>query len=422
MSVSGGKITAPIGVADVAKALGTNSSDVGTLCTSEKINKWSKHKPLQYSKVTELEESDYHGSDYHWGLVPPEITLADDAKTLVEAYKATNWEYLKPDLSKGHVARLTDFDKYYHNSEPVIRTGVKKTDAPILVNQYDKGNTITIELKTPTSEDGLCLADFEKDLANTLVGARIFTVDSDKEDDLTAWNLHSDLSNKSLNDTLAANGGASITVELPTPQSNDEQYISNQDNIGLVKVIPYLQHKTNKTTYAFPFSDSNYFIVTIKKCFYKKITAYAQIISLDGENWYAPTIRVPQPENWDGTIYMQLIAKSNSKDSTIILSADSTALNQIRAETDSGNTESASNIYKAVEYYTIDSSSNLESVNSIEVVDQTRFVIKVPALLKPTGSVQAENGASVVLYVSHNVTSAGGGTYVQLLNLNVRTD
>ena len=46
MSVSNGKIIAPISIEDVKTVLGETSNDLATLCKSENINIWSKYKPI----------------------------------------------------------------------------------------------------------------------------------------------------------------------------------------------------------------------------------------------------------------------------------------------------------------------------------------------------------------------------------------
>lgn len=40
----------------VGNAIGSSSRDIGTLCTHNNINKWSKHKPIRYNKVEGLSD------------------------------------------------------------------------------------------------------------------------------------------------------------------------------------------------------------------------------------------------------------------------------------------------------------------------------------------------------------------------------
>lgn len=47
VSYSNGKITPPVNVHDVQQALGSDSTDVATLCDSENINLWARYKPIR---------------------------------------------------------------------------------------------------------------------------------------------------------------------------------------------------------------------------------------------------------------------------------------------------------------------------------------------------------------------------------------
>ena len=52
-----------ITVSDINKLLGTNLKNVSELCTSDKINKWSFHKPVQIAKSKSLSDDDYYSVD-----------------------------------------------------------------------------------------------------------------------------------------------------------------------------------------------------------------------------------------------------------------------------------------------------------------------------------------------------------------------
>lgn len=46
----------------VGNAIGSSSRDIGTLCTHNNINKWSKHKPIRYNKVEGLSDEEFKGT------------------------------------------------------------------------------------------------------------------------------------------------------------------------------------------------------------------------------------------------------------------------------------------------------------------------------------------------------------------------
>lgn len=51
MSISNGKIVAPVSIDDVKSILGESTDDLGTLCRSDKINIWSRYKPISCKGV-----------------------------------------------------------------------------------------------------------------------------------------------------------------------------------------------------------------------------------------------------------------------------------------------------------------------------------------------------------------------------------
>lgn len=71
MSYSNGKISGAVSVYDVQRALGVSSDDAATLCTSNKINKWAKYKPVHCAnserKFGRLIEHDYEVQNINAG-------------------------------------------------------------------------------------------------------------------------------------------------------------------------------------------------------------------------------------------------------------------------------------------------------------------------------------------------------------------
>lgn len=99
----------------VAQTIQENSSDVGTLCKSTKINKWSKWKPIRLNKVSGITGSDLASVNY--GIVP---ALTSSNYTNIAGAK---WTYLHPrggGNPYNEPYRLGDFRNYDHNALPVI--------------------------------------------------------------------------------------------------------------------------------------------------------------------------------------------------------------------------------------------------------------------------------------------------------------
>ncbi|HPB85633.1 MAG TPA: hypothetical protein PLR63_07585 [Paludibacteraceae bacterium] len=92
----------------VAKAIGEGSNDVGTLCKSTKINKWSKWKPVSIAKVTGITGSDLQSANY--GLSIPAADSDDGT------YLSQTWGYIKPTGGANSPYRIGDFRTYEHAS------------------------------------------------------------------------------------------------------------------------------------------------------------------------------------------------------------------------------------------------------------------------------------------------------------------
>lgn len=100
----------------VANTIGSNSRDVGTLCTHQAINMWSKWKPIRSSKLGGIELSDLQTAN--WGISAPSYS---SLASLFAAYKAipageADWIYLKPRGGASEPYRIGDFRNYEHNA------------------------------------------------------------------------------------------------------------------------------------------------------------------------------------------------------------------------------------------------------------------------------------------------------------------
>lgn len=141
-----GKITAPVNlIADVSPVLGASSTNLSALCTSDKINKWSKYKPVRHSSTAKLTEPERvfvnHGFDVQDAHSMDIVALVNKAST------NDDWVYLKPrGSSYNERYRLGDFDKYNSNagtmfsyasipkSIPTIGTTVEGTELRFTYN------------------------------------------------------------------------------------------------------------------------------------------------------------------------------------------------------------------------------------------------------------------------------------------------
>lgn len=129
MPNNGGLVSAPIGLEDIRQALvGESTLDLGSLCTSSLVNKWSRKKPIAVNQPQELTDAQWKENNY--GYVIPTYNTRP---AVWQAYvNGTGWDYIKPTA----YFRATDFEGYYHyakspfegvelyNSTPAIGTNV----------------------------------------------------------------------------------------------------------------------------------------------------------------------------------------------------------------------------------------------------------------------------------------------------------
>lgn len=100
MALSNDKITTSL----VGNTLGSSSRDVGTLCTHPNVNKWSKRKPFQDTRISLTGEKWWRRSD-----------ISSDIRSGFYISNLANvvWEYARPN----NVYRLGDFRGYDHGAE-----------------------------------------------------------------------------------------------------------------------------------------------------------------------------------------------------------------------------------------------------------------------------------------------------------------
>lgn len=113
MPVEGTVVFSPAGVYDVSSVLGDISQDVGTLCTSARINPCARFKPTIYNSIGENMHQ-WKAMDGNCGLVPKK---AADLASLPGLYDGNmnGWVYNRPGAS--NFKRITDFDGYDHGAK-----------------------------------------------------------------------------------------------------------------------------------------------------------------------------------------------------------------------------------------------------------------------------------------------------------------
>ena len=143
-------VTAPIGLYDVMIALGESKEDIGTLCTSDKINKWAKYKPYRINQPSDI--TDTQRKAINFGLIMP--TIYNSKAELIAGLKRNggSWGYDRPTAIDRQ--RITDFVGYNHDAIPPFGT-IKSQNLML-----SDGPVISAEL--PSGPDEIKLGEFEK--------------------------------------------------------------------------------------------------------------------------------------------------------------------------------------------------------------------------------------------------------------------
>ena len=141
------KITGPVSIADIRRALGVTSVKAGELCTSPAINKWAKYKPVHCDSVRKfgaLEEDDFRSQQglynnvqvqCHYGL------YIAGTNVLSSALHNVTYVYAgKPSVAAGSAFNIDSFVLSL-NGSPVANRGYNHQAQPTLSgtnNSLDK--------------------------------------------------------------------------------------------------------------------------------------------------------------------------------------------------------------------------------------------------------------------------------------------
>ena len=113
----------------VASAIGEGSNDVGTLCKSNKINKWSKWKPIHVTQVTGITEAILKSNGF--GL------YFNSSNNINNILGTGTFTYTKPTGTQNSPFRLGDFRNYDHNAVMPIATEISTTGVAYDIKKGD---------------------------------------------------------------------------------------------------------------------------------------------------------------------------------------------------------------------------------------------------------------------------------------------
>jgi len=106
----------------VKQAIGVGSFNVGTLCKSTNINRWSKYKPVRYADVDPVRGTGavwWKANDGNCGLNIPNYPSMAAMFTALRN-NVTMWDYLQPSGGSSQPFRIYDFGGYEHSAKPPL--------------------------------------------------------------------------------------------------------------------------------------------------------------------------------------------------------------------------------------------------------------------------------------------------------------
>lgn len=153
MSNANGIITSPVSMTDVQIVLGDAATNLAALCTSEKINKWSRFKPVIHNNMFASNEAVdwWKGSN---GAAGFGITVYTSLTTLLNAIEngggKLDWPYIPPTGGEASAYRLLDFNGYNN----LATSFVESWDAPSTITNA-VNNTMSAYLNTRAVSDSM---------------------------------------------------------------------------------------------------------------------------------------------------------------------------------------------------------------------------------------------------------------------------
>lgn len=137
----------------VANTLGTSSRDVGTLCTHQAINMWSRHKPVQFNTTDPLTVAQLSSVDQGMSI---------DPISNLSTVQAATWRYARPNGGANNAPyRIGDFRGYDHDSLPFLYVGYPANHT--LEVEYNKDLELVLS-RAVTSRigGGMQISDFTR--------------------------------------------------------------------------------------------------------------------------------------------------------------------------------------------------------------------------------------------------------------------
>lgn len=384
----------------VGNAIGSGSNDVGTLCTSNKINKWSKYKPVRYNTLSPLTDAELKLANYGFDI-------ANMVKTDAVSAASINWNYLKPLGGANSPYRLGDFRSYEHTATHIFD----------LVDNYESINIyglLNVRIRfADTQGSGVKLTDFTS--TTIPIGNWTPCIIVKRNTSLYCYQYSGE---------TTPTGAKVITIDV-----NSEPFAGITDGTDLQFMYLLVETPSQISTSRFcpmPFDDSNSCLKTVR--IYNHLSISAAISKLSDvynagyENislysGMAPenAIHYPIPRNI-GTVYFKLDVTNNSSD-VQAFPIGSMKLKMSTLFTSYTNLELIPSVYNDA-FETINIGNNL--VQYLNAGETRTYYIYIPNALLMTGSstVGAAVAAGLKIVSNINVYIENNNNKVALCSIN----
>lgn len=257
----------------VASTLGYGSNSIGALCTSNKINKWSKYKPTKGTT--------YKGANGDCGLSIPSTNSIAGIINIVNT--GTTWSYDRPTGEAASPYRLGDFRNYNHNAVSPIAVDVQEnayiSAGSTQVSMFFNEDNYTVTLPDIDSIKNCYFGAYMVN-TNMSTGARIITANNPiisgvtyvdiPISDITAGNYYvypllSDTKNTS---TLSIPSGI-IYYPLDSVTKSSVTIMNTSSNVSVIINCQWLNddHTTNQIVYVIEITNNSASSTTLTNCY-----------------------------------------------------------------------------------------------------------------------------------------------------------
>ena len=205
MAYTNNKIVAPVGIADIQKAVGYGSGDLGRLCRYGNINMWAKYKPvINAMRDTKMQlkpdltwkningtgglgnDAWFKGTAGNYGITPASVgqTGGADNNRMITALNAiakkingnlNGWSYARPTGGHSSIYRIFDFIGYNADAVKPVKTAtaIESLIYVVPASGSQSGSTWSVEYQIMGSADAAHVTDIDSRdylLASDIIG------------------------------------------------------------------------------------------------------------------------------------------------------------------------------------------------------------------------------------------------------------